>query len=134
MACIVDMTDARWASLREACRRFLKEEGVLLEIPSSHRPAALLLVQAIADNIPSRLALPKIIVHDSEFQTVRKLFQLGGPEPNLETCWIPGEVWDDFFKSCMELLEAGYPGCVGCAGPGAEGPWKEEARRRSFLQ
>ena len=133
MACIVDMSDTRWASLREASRRFLKEEGVILEVPAEDKTAALHLVQSIADYIPSRLALPNIIQHDSKFQTVQGLFQLGGPEPNVETCWIPGEVWNDFLESCLDLLEAGYPGCVGCGGPGAEGPWNEESRRRSFL-
>ena len=39
---------------------------------------------------------------------------------------------DDFSKQVVDLLEAGYPGCVGCGGPGAEGDWNEEVRRASF--
>jgi len=49
--------------------------------------------------------------------------------------WIPGDmhaIWKRFRDSLLRLAAAGYPGCVGCAGPAAEVPWDEEASRRRF--
>ena len=126
----MEMSDPQWPSLREAARRFLKAEGCELSVPKDFSKQAWDLVQSISDNIPSRLSLPNVIVGDF---MVEGLFQLGGEEPSLEICWIPNCSWDDFSEQVLELLEAGYPGCVGCAGPGAEGEWNEAARRRQFI-
>ena len=35
----------------------------------------------------------------------------------------------DVATMALSLLEAGYPGCLGCGGPGLEDPWDEEAWR-----
>ena len=56
----------------------------------------------------------------------------GADEPDMEVCWVPLCNWADFFEQVTDLLEAGYPGCIGCAGPGAEGEWNETSRRRQF--
>ena len=56
-------------------------------------------------------------------------FKIGGDEPPENVCWVPNATWGDFKSQVLELLEAGYPGCVGCGGPGAEGEWNEQARR-----
>lgn len=129
MGCNVEMNNPRWPSLREAARRFIKAEGCELSVPNIHTEQAWELVQAISDNIPARLNLPTVI--EGEIQ-VEGLFRLGGEEPPLDICWVPGCGWDDFNEQVLELLEAGYPGCVGCAGPGAEGEWNEAVRRREF--
>ena len=126
----VEMSDPQWPSLREAARRFLKAEGCELSVPKDFAKQAWDLVQSISDNIPSRLSLPNVIEGDF---IAEGLFQLGGEEPSLEICWIPDCSWHDFSEQVLELLEAGYPGCVGCAGPGAEGEWNEAARRRQFI-
>jgi hypothetical protein len=41
-------------------------------------------------------------------------------------------IWERFTDSLLRLAAAGYPGCVGCAGPAAEVPWDEEASRLRF--
>ena len=126
----MDMDDLRWPSLREAARRFLRSEKIVIAVPAYDRFTAMGLVQSIADNIPERLSLPAIT---DGLHAVKGLFQLGGQEPNLETCWVPGDhLWNDFVANCVELLEAGYPGCEGCAGPGADEEWNEAARRVKF--
>ena len=123
----MDMDDSRWPSLREAARRFLKSEKIVLSVPAYDRFSAMGLVQSIADNIPARLTLPTIT---DGLHGVEGLFQLGGVEPNLETCWVPGNnLWSDFIVNCVELLEAGYRGCEGCGGPGSDEEWDEAARR-----
>lgn len=126
----VEMSDPQWPSLREAARRFLKEEGCELSVPKEYSKQAWGLVQSISDNIPSRLSLPHVV--EGEIM-VKGLFQLGGEEPSVEVCWVPDCSWDDFCEQVMDLLVAGYPGCVGCAGPGAEGEWNEAVRRRQFI-
>ena len=52
-----------------------------------------------------------------------------------EVVWIPGDmnsIWERFTDTLLKLAAAGYPGCVGCAGPAADMPWDEEASRRRF--
>jgi len=129
MGCNVEMNNPRWPSLREAARRFLKAEGCELSVPNNITKQAWELVQKISDNIPARLNLPTVV--EGEIQ-VEGLFQIGGVEPAMEICWVPDCAWDDFSEQVLELLEAGYPGCVGCAGPGAEGEWNETVRRSKF--
>ena len=36
------------------------------------------------------------------------------------------------FVACRELLEAGYPGCIGCGGPNSELPWNEVKNRANL--
>ena len=126
----VEMSDPQWPSLREAARRFLKEEGCELSVPKKYSKQAWGLVQSISDHIPARLLLPVVV--EGEIM-VRGLFQIGGDEPSMITCWIPDATWEDFSEQVLDLLEAGYPGCVGCGGPGAEGEWNEAVRRRQFI-
>ena len=104
----------------------------MLHVRFENKASALVLVQSIADNIPSRLSLPTIAVTEKNYNFVEGLLQLNGKEPTQDICWVPGDVWNDFVEVCVELLEAGYPGCVGCAGPEAEEEWNEGFRRSSF--
>ena len=59
---------------------------------------------------------------------------IAGDEPvDFRVVWIPGNcsaIWNRFKDTVLRLAEAGYPGCVGCAGPAAEGPWDEGASRQ----
>jgi hypothetical protein len=125
----MDMGDERWQSLREAARRFLKVEGCVLQVSKENVDDAHAVVQSIADKIPSRIDLPTIV--EGELG-VDGLFKIGGSEPSLETCWVPNGTYEEFEEQVLDLLEAGYPGCVGCAGPGGEGVWDEKARRANF--
>ena len=59
--------------------------------------------------------------------------RIGGREPTDDVIWIPGDIpdiWRRYLKVMLELAIAGYPGCVGCAGPAAELPWDESLSRR----
>lgn len=89
------------------------------------------LIQSISDHIPSKTSLPKVI--EGDFQIIG-MADFGADEPDVEVCWVPLCNWADFFEQVTDLLEAGYPGCIGCAGPGAEGEWNETARRRQFIR
>ncbi|MAX46216.1 MAG: hypothetical protein CMB24_05395 [Euryarchaeota archaeon] len=126
----MDMSDPRWPSLREAARRFLREDGCTLSVPEGLEKDAWEIVQMIADHVPSKLDLPKVV--NGELAIVG-LAQIGGLEPPLDICWVPNCGWSEFSEQVLDLLEAGYPGCIGCGGPGAEEEWNEEVRRGQFL-
>jgi len=127
----VDMSDPRWPSLREAARRFLRIDGCTLSVPEGLEKNAWDIVQMIADNVPSKLDLPKVV--NGELAIVG-FAQIGGIEPPLDICWVPNCGWSEFAEQVLDLLEAGYPGCIGCGGPGAEEEWNEEIRRGQFLE
>ena len=122
----MDITDVRWPSLREAARRFLREDGCTLSVPQKYESRAWDLVQNISDKVPSKLDLPEVIV--GELRVVG-LAQIGGIKPKIEVCWVPESNFSDFEEQVLDLLEAGYPGCIGCGGPGSEGEWNEPVRR-----
>ena len=77
-----------------------------------------------------KIDLPTVVKGDL---AVVGLAQIGGREPSIEVCWVPDCGWDDFSEQILDLLEAGYPGCIGCGGPGAEEEWNEDVRRDQFL-
>ena len=122
----MDITDIRWPSLREAARRFLREDGCTLSVPQEYEKRAWALVQKISDNVPSKLDLPDVTI--GELRVVG-LAQIGGMKPGMEICWVPDSNFSDFEEQVLDLLEAGYPGCIGCGGPGSEGEWNEPLRR-----
>ena len=122
----MDITDVRWPSLREAARRFLREDGCTLSVPQEYESRAWNLVQKISDKIPAKLDLPDVTIGELR---VIGLAQIGGPKPEIDICWVPDSNFSEFEEQVLDLLEAGYPGCIGCGGPGSEGEWNEVIRR-----
>jgi hypothetical protein len=57
---------------------------------------------------------------------------------NLDIVWVPiardelEKVWLSFEQIVSDLLSAGYPGCIDCAGPAATEPWDEAQSRLGF--
>ena len=111
-----------------------------MEVPRSLSSSANELALHISDSLPSLLREPDVssemhwtyvcIKVDGEL-----IARIAGYEPSLDACWIPetGEgienLWSRFIQNVSDLLIAGYPGCVGCGGPGSEGVWDETASR-----
>ena len=63
--------------------------------------------------------------------------RIGGDEPGQDLVWITGnthDIWNRYLRVMIELSSAGYPGCVGCGGPGAEEEWNEELRRVQIFE
>lgn len=129
--------DERWPAVREAARRILRTTSVRLAVIGQHLSDAHGLVAAIAEANPAQLRLPEVVESDTNLivdaetgQTLVTwsktpnldpvLFQLTGPR---------GVTVDDVFSMAYGLVEAGYPGCLGCGGPGLEAPWDELAWR-----
>ena len=103
MAYNVDITDARWPSLREAARRFLREDGCVLSVPQNYENDAWTLIQKISDYVPSKLDLPTVII--GELRVVG-LAHIGGDEPSMDVCWVPESNWEDFSEQVLDLLDA----------------------------
>ena len=125
----MQLDDPLWPSLREAARRFLREDSCKLIVDEKYHKNALHLVQNVADYVPSKIHLPT--VETGRFSIENQAF-FGTDEPSLDVVWVPNCTWKDFEEQVLDLLKAGYPGCVGCGGPGSEGPWDEASRRSEF--
>ena len=125
------ISDPRWPSLREAARRFLRKEDCTLSVPAKFQDEAWDLIQLISDHIPEKLSLPTVTIGEL---SGGEYFDMGEKEPRNHVCWVPKATWIDFKTQVVELLEAGYPGCIGCGGPGSEGEWNEALRREEMAE
>jgi len=130
----MEENSARWLAVREASRRILLEEGLILNIPQDHVESWQRLILNMADSMPQRLHFPEINI--GQFSVVKdgkELFDFRTSFPNNEeTLWLPFEMqglMNDFIQMCSELLLAGYPGCSGCGYRDDEEKWDELAHR-----
>jgi len=129
----MQVSDVRWPSLREAARIILRTADIEITTPAEFTVLSKKLIYSISEHIPARAIFPKI-GSGQQFIGIanREFVRLGGEQPPLEVCWIPGDeekLWTSLFDSCEDLLQAGYPGCIGCGGPGSEEKWDEKNRR-----
>ncbi len=134
---------ARTGSLGEAARRLLKCEKARLVVPIEIISEAQRMALKISDELPSIVHEPKVEL-GAEENTIRvwslngPLVALGGIEQNLDIVWVPigrdelENVWRRFEQIVSDLLSAGYPGCIDCAGPAATEPWDEAQSRSGF--
>ncbi len=127
--------DAMSLCIAEAARRLLRTEGTTLLVPEFVFHEALKLSLAISDGIPKMIREPSVSLGSENQIEIVGLAQIGGAEPNPSICWIPTPPnglqnrWEDWVTQKHDLMTAGYPGCVGCGGPGSEGVWDEMASR-----
>ena len=121
--------------IAEAARRLLRSEDTSLVVPASLFDAASKLSLDISDGIPKMIREPKVTIGQDDLVIITGLVQIGGDEPNASICWIPNpekslqNLWEKWVVQIHDLMVAGYPGCVGCGGPGSEGVWDELASR-----
>ncbi|MBC8437771.1 MAG: hypothetical protein H8D82_00710 [Euryarchaeota archaeon] len=130
----------RDAPLAEAARRLLKCENGRLIVPIEIIHTTQKLALKISDELPSMVHEPKVeLGAEDDLVTLKKeeqeLVRLGGGEPSNDTVWVPvkkneiEQVWLEFTTIVSDLLSAGYPGCIDCAGPAATEPWDEISSR-----
>ena len=127
-------------STREAARRLLRCEGGTLYVPMERRHEAENMLIHITDILPSKIESAKIEVSTNQdiifFSPDENNFTIGQREPDISHCWVKTEgidlenYWSDFYSMIINLVTAGYPGCVGCGGPGSETPWDEHLARQ----
>ena len=134
-----------WPAVREAARRILREDSLIIRTPVRFVEDLDRLILLMGDAQPSKLSFPSVIEVNAPFIDVEQrneaptesthLARLGPKEPTVDVCWIPlatDDAWAAIFEACEDLLEAGYPGCVGCGGPNSELPWDEKKFRQSW--
>jgi len=138
------MDNDLWPVVRESARRIIRLENTLFKTPENLVEDFKNLCNQISENIPSRLVFPNIEIIDAnnveiyhrsqEDEEYQKIIEIGFLEPNTDVCWIECDIeqgWNLLLESCFELLNAGYPGCVGCGGPNSERIWDEELFRKN---
>ena len=142
------MDNDLWPVVRESARRVLRLESILFKLPHELKSTFQKLCDEISNYIPTRLVFPKaefgdfvsieIKLLEPEIDLTDTIVVIGMIEPDEKVCWIESEIiqgWKWLLESCQDLLEAGYPGCVGCGGPNSEEPWNEldyRSKRKSL--
>ena len=125
------------AAISELARRILRSSGVKI----IHDGKLMEEIESLAGELSDKA--PKIIfgiesqISDSEdifFMNANSANGIISQDPpiSLEIVWIKGgiEQWVNLQKKIVELGRAGYPGCIGCAGPAASEPWDEGLSRK----
>ncbi len=68
----------------------------------------------------------------------RLIGRVGSIPPSYDVVYIPTESIESMLakidESIQKLIQAGYPGCVGCGGKDALEPWDEHASRVRLSQ
>ncbi len=128
------------AALSELARRILRSSGVNIIHNGDLEDEIESLCNDLSDKAPKIIfGVSSEIKNTLDIYFENKDSKNGvistSPPTSLETVWIKGgiEKWDYLRKQILELGRAGYPGCVGCAGPAASEPWDEEASRRGKI-
>ena len=99
----------------------------------------------ISDHLPQRTTFPQhvtcnqntIRVFDKSGDTSTLIIEIGNNEPDIKVCWVQmtGDIgFAAVMESCLQLLNAGYPGCIGCDDSIQEGRWDERKFRNSVRQ
>ena len=125
------------AAISELARRTLRSNGLVIHNRNPASLGANDFSLMISDHAAGLVLSVAIENSDSEGIVIELLDSPGGiiaaSEPaDMRVVWIPGDslhLWNRFKDTVLRLAVAGYPGCVGCAGPAAELPWDEEASR-----
>ena len=128
------------AAISELARRILRSSGVKI----IHDGDLIKEIESLAGELSDKA--PKIIfgiesqILDSEDIFFMNTNSANGiisqyPPVSLEVVWIKGgkEKWECLQKKIVELGRAGYPGCIGCAGPAASEPWDEALSREQNI-
>ncbi len=136
----MEMNHPLWPVVRESARRMVKSEDIIISAPDKFSDLVNELSNKISESIPQRISYPiHEITKNSEisvYSTLNGIRQvivyIGVTEPDISACWIEMNIEEGFnavLQSCSQLLQAGYPGCVGCGGSIQEGRWDELAFR-----
>lgn len=137
------ITHPLWPAVREFSRRLLREDGLVLSVNEERTTDVNQLLLAMADLQPERLVFPSVIGHPTAGLTLHRshedgevlLGQSSVVEPPMNVLWLPmeaNEALDSILEAAHDLLQAGYPGCVGCAGSVDETAWDEATHRQRW--
>ena len=125
-------------SLWEISRRALRSEKLKFSLDKGTNIDIQNLSNSISDLAPSI-----IIDINNDIKGIRNQIMIFNDErmigliseketEDIDCIWIPvgaEKFWKDFERRVLHLVEAGYPGCIGCGGPGKDDVWNEEENR-----
>ena len=125
-----------YAAISELARRILRSSGVNIIHNGIISSEIEYLSNELSDNAPKIIfgIKSKIIVTDDiyfEMENSKNGIISTNPPDSLEVVWVRSgkNTWNDLTTKIIELGRAGYPGCIGCAGPAADEPWNEKRSR-----
>jgi hypothetical protein len=125
------------AAIYELARRILRSNGVKIVHNGQLTSEIEQLRIELSDSAPNIIFGIDSVIEDTEDIFFENQNSKDGviserkPE-SIEIVWIVGnnmDVWKDLRKKIVELGNAGYPGCIGCGGPGSNEVWDEVASR-----
>ena len=127
------------AAISELARRILRSSGVEISHNKKKKKNIEILSNELSDNAPKIIFGIKSIIIDSEDISFQMLDSKDGiistsPPESLEIIWVKKResTWNNLTQKIIELGRAGYPGCIGCAGPAADEPWNETESRNQI--
>ena len=128
------------AAIAELARRILRSNGVKITHNGQLSDKIESLSAELSDSAPKIIfGIESIIKNKKEIVFENKNSSDGVislvPPDSLKIVWIKGggEKWFQLTQKIVELGSAGYPGCIGCAGPAASEPWDEKESRKGIL-
>jgi len=137
------ITHPLWPAVREFSRRLLREDGLVLTVGVHQTERVNQLLLAMGDRQPERLTFPQVVAHPTK--TLNLQLRRHGKltlwatcsdvEPLPSVLWLPmdaDDALDSVFHASHDLLQAGYPGCIGCVGSVDETAWDEGAHRQRW--
>ena len=137
------MNHPLWPVVREAARRIVRLENLTIYANEKFEDSINQLSSKISDYIPQRTNFPKHVLSKKDtIQIYQKtdsinkiIIEISMNEPDIEICWVQMTEEAGFsaiIESCLQLLEAGYPGCIGCDDSNQEERWNERKFRDSL--
>ena len=137
------MNHPLWPVVREAARRIVRLENLTIYADEKFEYSINQLSSKISDHIPQRTNFPKhvlskednIQIYENTEGINKLIIEISMIEPDIEICWVQMTEEAGFtaiIESCLQLLEAGYPGCIGCDDTIQEGRWDERKFRDSL--
>ena len=137
----MQMNHPLWPVVRESARRVVRIEKIIIQAPEEYSNDITQLCNLISEKIPQRSTFPshehtncdEIWIYDNTNDEPYPIAYIGLSEPDNNVCWIELKIDQGFFsmlESCEQLLNAGYPGCVGCDNSLPEGRWNEKMFRQ----
>ena len=130
-------------AMREWSRRFLRNSEILTKSTKDLSDKILNLHYYFNDKAPSQYSQiqQEIINEDSIYLYANNqlIGQVGGEiSREMTSVYIPADdvsvEWNHLERIILELIDAGYPGCVGCGGPDADEEWDENKNRHYVMK
>lgn len=136
------ISDPKWPAIREAAKILIRDSNIGIEGPVWLGQEVHLLNLMLSEHRPERLDFPQFSptrgnIDFFDATTQQMIIHCGLDEPHIDVIWIPlptKEAWMNIYAMAIDLVKAGYPGCLGCIEPEIEVPWNELSYRETLQE